>query len=46
MKKIFLFTVYLDLDTSHIFVSVPDENVAGLFASNVGYKTLCADEKK
>jgi hypothetical protein len=34
---------YLDLDTSHIFISVPNENIAGMFASNVRYKTLRAD---
>jgi hypothetical protein len=34
---------YLNLDTSHIFVSFPDENVAGMFASNIRYKALRAD---
>lgn len=34
---------YLDLDTTHIFVSVPDNNIEGMFVSNVGFTAPRAD---
>jgi hypothetical protein len=34
---------YLDLDTTHIFVSVPDNNIEGMFVPNVGFTAPCAD---